>query len=49
MNNKSKNAFLNYGLVIVFFVVFQALLSTGNISSLLKGLLVPMTAYMISL
>lgn len=47
MNNKSKNAFLNYGLVIVFFVVFQALLSTGNISSLLKGLLVPMTAYMI--
>ena len=43
----SKKAFINYGIVIVFFVVFQALVSTGNITSALKGQLIPITCYMI--
>ena len=47
MNPASKKAFMNYGLVAVFFVVFQVLLSTKNISSSLAGQLVPMVAYMI--
>ena len=42
----SKNAFLNYGIVLVFFVVFQTLVSTGNISSSLKGQLIPIACYM---
>ena len=43
----SKKAFLNYGIVIVFFAVFQILVSTGNITSALKGQLIPITCYMI--
>ncbi len=43
----SKKAFINYGIVIVFFVVFQTLVSTGNITSALKGQLIPITCYMI--
>ena len=43
----SKKAFLNYGIVILFFVIFQILVSTGNITSALKGQLIPITCYMI--
>ena len=43
----SKKAFLNYAIVIVFFLVFQILVSTGNITSALKGQLIPITCYMI--
>ena len=43
----SKKAFLNYGIVIAFFVVFQILVSTGNITSALKGQLIPIACYMI--
>lgn len=42
----SKKAFLNYGIVIVFFIVFQTLVTTGNISSALKGQLIPIACYM---
>ena len=42
----SKKAFLNYGIVLAFFVVFQTLVSTGNISSALKGQLIPIACYM---
>ena len=43
----SKKAFLNYAIVIVFFLVFQILVSTGNITSALKGQLIPIACYMI--
>ena len=43
----SKKAFLNYGIVIVFFIIFQTLVSTGNITSALKGQLIPIACYMI--
>ncbi len=46
-SSASKKAFLNYGIVIVFFIVFQTLVSTGNITSALKGQLIPIVCYMI--
>ena len=42
----SKKAFLNYGIVLAFFVISQVLVSTGNISSSLKGQLIPIACYM---
>ena len=44
---RSKNRFVNYIIVLVFFVVFQILLSTGHLSSLITGQLIPIVAYMI--
>ena len=43
----SKKAFINYAIVVVFYLVFQILVSTGNITSALKGQLIPITCYMI--
>ena len=43
----SKKAFLNYALVIAFYVVFQTLVSTKHITNSLKGQLIPITCYMI--
>ena len=43
----SKKSFINYGIVIVFYLVFQILVSTGNITSALKGQLIPIACYMI--
>lgn len=38
---------ITYGIVIAFFIVIQIMISTGNISSLLKGILVPLCTYVI--
>lgn len=38
---------ITYGIVIVFYVVIQTMVATGNISSLLKGILVPLCIYAI--
>ena len=38
---------ITYAMVIVLFAIMQTLVSTGNVSSLLKGLLVPLCAYII--
>lgn len=38
---------ITYGIVILAFVIVQVLLATGNISSLMKGLLVPLCTYSI--
>lgn len=38
---------ITYAIVIIAFVVVQALITTGNISSLMKGLLVPLCVYVI--
>lgn len=47
MNKRTKNNMLTYGVVLVAFLVVQMLLTTGNISSLMKGLLVPLCVYVI--
>ena len=47
MSKASKNAFLNYGIVLAFFVIFQVLSSTGILSNSLKGQLIPVVSYMI--
>ena len=52
MNRKisktSKNNFITYGIVILLFAVVQILSSTGNLSRLLTGLLVPLCVYVIA-
>lgn len=42
---KLKNNLITYGIVIAAYILFQALLSAGALSSLLKGLLVPICVY----
>lgn len=47
LNKTTRNNFLTYGLVIVAFVILQLMSSTGAISSSLKGMLVPICAYVV--
>ena len=47
MKKTTKNNLITYGIVVVAFVVVQALIMTGNISSLLEGLMVPLCMYVI--
>ena len=47
LKSQTKSSFITYGIVIVAFMVFHILITTGNISSMLKGLLVPLCAYAI--
>lgn len=44
---KTVSAFINYGIVIVFFIVMQLLSSTGNLTNSLSGQLVPICTYVI--
>ena len=39
---------ITYAIVIVFYAVVQAMVNTGHISSLMKGLLVPICVYVIA-
>ena len=45
--NRLKNNLITYAIVIVAFAVMQTLKSTGNLSSLMSGLLVPICVYVI--
>ena len=47
MNKTKRSNLITYAIVIVAFVVMQTLSSTGSISSLLTGLLVPLCTYII--
>lgn len=47
MTKTTKNNLITYGMVILLFVIVQVMVSTGNVSSLLTGLLVPLCAYII--
>lgn len=47
LSKTTKSNFITYIMVLVLFAVMQTLVSTGNVSSLLKGLLVPLCAYII--
>ena len=42
-----KDNMLTYGIVIVAYIIIQLLILTGNMSSLMKGLLVPLCVYVI--
>ncbi len=48
INKKTRKDLITYGIVIVLFVVFQLLLSTGNLSRALSGQLVPICAYVVA-
>ena len=48
VNKTTKNNFITYGMVIAIFAVVQILSSTGNLSRLLTGLLVPICVYTIA-
>ncbi|RKM60142.1 MULTISPECIES: branched-chain amino acid ABC transporter permease [unclassified Butyrivibrio] len=45
INKITKNNLITYGIVVAAFVLFTVLASTGNLSSHMKGLLIPMTYY----
>ena len=46
-NKAAKSNLITYGMVVIAFAAVQILISTGNISSLMKGLLVPLCVYAI--
>ncbi|HIU75281.1 MAG TPA: branched-chain amino acid ABC transporter permease [Candidatus Pelethocola excrementipullorum] len=48
MNKITKNNLITYGIVVVAFIIMQILVTSGNISSLLQGLLVPLCVYAIA-
>ena len=45
IDKKTKSNLITYGIVVAAFIIFTALASTGNLSSHMKGLLVPMIYY----
>ena len=47
MNKNTKSNLITYAIVIAAFVIMQALISTGSVSSLLEGLMVPLCIYVI--
>ena len=42
-----KDNLLTYGMVILAYLIMQMLIGTGNVSSLMQGLLVPLCVYVI--
>lgn len=47
INKQTKSNLITYGMVIAAYIVVQALLSAGKVSSLMEGLLVPLCVYAI--
>lgn len=47
LNKTTKSNLITYALVILAYIVVQIFLATGNMSSLMKGLLVPLCIYVI--
>lgn len=47
LSKNLKDNLITYGIVIVAYVIMQILIVTGNISSLMQGLLVPLCVYVI--
>ncbi|MBQ0028316.1 MAG: branched-chain amino acid ABC transporter permease [Lachnospiraceae bacterium] len=47
MSKQLKSNLITYGIIIAFFAIMQTLVGTGTISSLFKGLLVPICVYTI--
>lgn len=47
INKTTKNNLITYGIVIVAFIIMQTLISTGSVSSLIEGIMVPICIYVI--
>ena len=47
LDKNLKSSLITYGMVIAFYIIMQTLVMTGTISSLMKGLLVPLCIYSI--
>lgn len=47
LSKTTKSNFITYGIVIAAYILVQVLLNTGNLSSLMQGLLVPLCMYAI--
>lgn len=47
LSKSARNSFINYGIVLVFFLVFQIMLSMGKLSSSFSGQLIPICTYVI--
>lgn len=46
-NRKLMNNLITYGIVIAAYIIMQIMISSGNVSSLMQGLLVPLCVYVI--
>ena len=47
MNKTTRSNLITYGVVILAYVITQLLINTGNVSSLIEGLMVPICTYVI--
>lgn len=47
LNRFTKNSFLSYATVIIFYIVISIMMSGGNLSSSFKGQLIPICAYVV--
>ncbi len=47
LKKSTKVSFLNYGIVLVFFIVVTALANTGHLTNSFKGQLIPIVSYII--
>lgn len=47
LSKTTRSNFITYGIVIIAYILVQILMMTGNLSSLMKGLLVPLCMYVI--
>ena len=47
MSKASRTNFLTYGAVIAAFVILQSMAASGHMSSMLKGMLIPICAYVV--
>ncbi|MCR5468067.1 MAG: branched-chain amino acid ABC transporter permease [Lachnospiraceae bacterium] len=45
MNKKTKNSLITYAIVIAVYIIVEGVVLSGNMSSLLQGLLVPLCTY----
>ncbi len=47
ISKSARSSFINYGIVLIFFLFFQIMLSTGKLSNSLSGQLIPICTYVI--
>lgn len=47
LSKNMKDNVITYGIVIIAYVIMQIMISTGNVSSLMQGLMVPLCVYVI--
>ena len=47
-NNRHRSRTISYGMVIIAYLILEAMLRTGNLSNLFLGLLVPATCYLVA-